>query len=257
MTFRPSRRFLLGTLIAAAPASAFAQSLLDQGRSLLDKTEGATGTTGNSASSGAGANLSQSEIGAGLKDALKVASQRTVGRVGKTDGYNADPAIRIPLPDPLQKIEGPLKTVGAGGMLDDLQLKMNRAAEQAAPKALGIFTDAVSKMSIDDARGILTGPQDSATQYFKRTTSASLTTAFRPVVDNSLSSVGAVRSFKAVQGKAATLPFAGQEVNSFNLTDFTVGKALDGLFHYLAVEEAAIRSNPAARTTDLLKKVFA
>jgi hypothetical protein len=259
MTARPSRRLLIGALLAATPFSASAQSLFDQGRSLLDKAQGAKGSTkGNasSASSGAGAELSQSEIGAGLKDALKVASQRVVGRVGKTDGYNGDPAIRIPLPGPLAKIEGPLKAIGAGGMLDDLQLKMNRAAEQAAPKALNIFVDAASKMSISDARAILTGPQDAATQYFKRTTSASLTQSFKPIVDKSLSGVGAVTAFKAVQSKAETVPFAGQEVKGFDLTDFTVGKALDGLFHYLAVEEASIRSNPAARTTDLLKKVF-
>jgi hypothetical protein len=141
-------------------------------------------------------------------------------------------------------------------MLDDLQLKMNRAAEQAAPKALDIFTDAATKMSISDARGILQGPKDAATQYFKRTTSASLTTSFRPIVDSALSNVGAVTAFKSVQGKASSLPLVGQQVQGFNLTDFTVGKALDGLFHYLASEEAAIRDNPAARTTDLLKKVF-
>ncbi len=148
--------------------------------------------------------MSQGEIGSGLKDALKVASQRVVGRVGKTDGYNGDPAIRIPLPDPLQKIEGPLKSVGAGGMLADLQTRMNRAAEQAAPKALNIFTGAVSKMSITDARTILDGPKDAATQYFKRTTTSELTTSFRPIVDSSLSSVGAVSTFKSVQGRAAT-----------------------------------------------------
>jgi Protein of unknown function (DUF4197) len=255
MTGRPSRRLLIGALLAAAPFSAAAQSFLDQGRSLLDKAQGAAGGA-PSAATGSGAKLSQSEIGAGLKDALKVASQRVVGRVGKTDGYNGDPAIRIPLPGPLAKIEGPLKAVGASGMLDDLQLKMNRAAEQAAPKALNIFIDAASKMSISDARAILTGPQDAATQYFKRTTSASLTQSFRPIVDKSLSSVGAVKAFNAVQAKAQSLPFGGQDMKGFSLTDFTVGKALDGLFHYLAVEEAAIRSNPAARSTELLKKVF-
>jgi hypothetical protein len=244
---------------AAAPlAAAGAQSLFDQGKSLLDKTEGVAGSKSGAASSGgsSGASLSQGEIGSGLKDALKVASQRVVSRVGKTDGYNGDPAIRIPLSETLQKIESPLKAVGASGMLDDLQLKMNRAAEQAAPKALNIFTDAASKMSISDARGILNGPQDAATQYFKKTTSDSLTKSFHPIVDSALSQVGAVKTFNGVKSQAASLPFAGQEVSSFDLTNFTVGKALDGLFHYLATEEAAIRSNPAARTTDLLKKVF-
>jgi len=134
---------------------------------------------------------------------------------------------------------------------------MNRAAEQAAPKALNIFTTAASNMSISDAKSILTGPQDAATQYFKKTTSASLTTSFRPIVNSALSNVGAVQALSGVQSKASSLPFgAGKEASGFNLTDFTVGKALDGLFHYMAVEEAAIRTNPAARTTDLLKQVF-
>lgn len=258
----PSRRALLSALLAAIPFSASAQSsLFEQGRGLLNQlpsgaSPGSPGASPQRSVSGSGASLNQSEIGSGLKDALKVASRRVVGRVGKTDGYYGDPAIRIPLPDPLQKIEGPLKSVGASGMLDDLRLKMNRAAERAAPKALNIFTDAISRMTIDDARSILTGPQDAATQYFKRTTTPSLTAAFRPIVDQSLAGVGAVAVFKSVQAKAAGIPFAGQQVQSFNLTDFTVGKALDGLFHYLGVEEASIRTNPAARTTDLLKKVF-
>jgi hypothetical protein len=141
-------------------------------------------------------------------------------------------------------------------MLDDLQLRMNRAAEQAAPKALNIFTDAISKMTISDARGILDGPKDAATSYFKRTTSNDLTRSFRPVVDSSLSSAGAVAAFKSVQSQASSLPLAGSSISNFNLTDFTVGKALDGLFHYLAVQEEQIRTNPAARSTDLLNKVF-
>ena len=255
----PSRRALFGALLAALPTAALAQgSLLDQGKSLLNGAErGArTGPRSGGGSAGSGAALSQSEIGSGLKDALKVASQRVISRVGKTDGYWGDSAIRIPLPGPVEKVGDALKAVGAGGMVDDLHLKMNRAAEQAAPKALNILVDAASRMSIDDARSILTGPNDAATQYFKRASSQQLTSAFRPVVDSSLSRVGAVKAFNGVKSRAASIPFAGQEVNGFNLTDFTVGKALDGLFHYMAIEEASIRANPAARTTDLLKKVF-
>ena len=241
-----TRRMLLGAFLSLLPLAARAQgSLLNQGKSLL-------GTMG-----GSGSKLSDGEIGSGLKDALNVASQRVVGRVGKTDGFWADPAIRIPLPGPLEQISGPLKAVGASGMLDDLHVKMNRAVEAAAPKALGIFTGAVSKMSITDARGILGGPKDAATQYFRRTTSGDLTTAFRPIVDSSLSSVGAVSAYKSVESKATTLPLAGSSLKGFNLTDYSVGKGLDGLFHYMAVEEEQIRTNPAARTTDLLKKVFA
>ncbi|HEX3485375.1 MAG TPA: DUF4197 domain-containing protein [Micropepsaceae bacterium] len=249
-----TRRVALSAALAIIPFGVLAQnSASDPLRGLLNRIPGAT--PGRNA--GSGATLSQSQIGLGLKDALKVASQRVVGRIGKADGYNGDPAIRIPLPPTLQKIEGPLKAIGASGMLDELRLKMNRAAEQAAPKALDIFVDAASKMTFDDARMILSGPQDSATQYFKRTTSSSLTSSFRPIVDTALNGVGAVMALNAVQTRAKGIPFVGQSIGDFSLSDFTVGKALDGLFHYLAVEEGAIRTNPLARTTNLLKQVFA
>ncbi len=244
-----SRRAAAAWLLSVVPASAFAQpSILDQARGLLNQNKGSATPKG--------AGLSQGEIGSGLKEALRVASQRVIGRVGKNDGYFADPAIRIPLPEQLQSIVGPLRAVGASGLLDDLQLKMNRAAEQAAPKALNIFGDAVTNMSFDDARMILTGPQDSATQYFRRTTSGALTSSFRPIVDSTLSGAGAVTALRSVQTRGQSIPFVGQMIQNFSLTDFTVGKALDGLFHYLASEESAIRTNPIARTTNLLKAVF-
>lgn len=245
------RRFVLAAIFSTLSAGAYAQSnLLDQGRRLL----GSGGTTGSS--TGSGASLSEGEIGGGLKEALKFASQRVVGRVGKTDGFYGDPAIRIPLPGALEQIQSPLRAVGAGGLLDDLRLKINRAVEEAAPKALDIFTGAIAKMSIADARGILSGPKDAATQYFRRTTSGDLTQAFRPIVDRSLSGVGAVTAYKAVESRAASLPLGGSSLSGFNLTDYSVGKGLDGLFHYMATEEEQIRTNPAARSTDLLKKVF-
>jgi hypothetical protein len=252
-----TRRTILGLLLASVPFAVRAQgSLLEQGKGLLGGFGGQTGGRTGSSGASKAANLSDGEIGGGLKEALKVASQHVTGQLGKSDGYFKDPAIQIPLPGVLQQVSGPLKSMGMSGMLDELHLKMNRAAEQAAPKALNIFTDAVSKMSINDARGILSGPNDAATQYFKRTTSANLTTAFKPIVDNSLSSVGAVSTFNSVKSQAGSMPLVGSQVGGFDLTDFTVGKALDGLFHYMGVEEATIRTNPAARSTELLKKVF-
>jgi hypothetical protein len=257
MNHHTTRRVVLGFLFSAAPFAAFAQSsLLNEGKSLLGNVPSGGSMGGGGSSGGSGAGLSQSQIGAGLKQALQVAAQKVTSQLGQTNGYNGDPNIRIPLPGPLQKVEGPLKDVGASGMLDDLQTKMNRAAEQAAPKALNIFTTAASNMSISDAKSILTGPDDAATQYFKKTTSASLTTSFRPIVNNALSSVGAVQAFNSVQSKASSLPMGGSSASGFNLTDFTVGKALDGLFYYMAVQEKEIRTNPAARTTALLKQVF-
>lgn len=245
-----TRRAMLGLILASIPMAVRAQgSLLDQGRGLLG---GIGGQGGSSGSGSKGAGLSDGEIGGGLKEALRVASRQVTGRLGKTDAYFKDPAIQIPLPGALQT----LKSMGLSGLVDDLHLKMNRAAEQAAPKALNIFTDAVSKMSIGDARGILSGPNDAATQYFKRTTTGSLTTAFTPIVDNALSSVGAVNVFNSLKSQAGSMPVVGAGLSGYSLTDFTVEKALDGLFHYMGVEEAAIRTNPAARSTDLLKKVF-
>jgi len=248
-----TRRTILGLLLASVPFAVRAQgSLLDQGKGILGGFGGQGGASGGSK----GSSLSEGEIGGGLKEALKIASQKVTGNLGKSDGYFKDPAIQIPLPGVLQNASNMLKGMGMSGMLDDLHLKMNRAAEQAAPKALNIFTDAVSKMSISDARGILSGPNDAATQYFKRTTSGNLTSAFKPIVDTSLSSVGAVSTFNSVKSQAGSVPMVGGEVKSFDLTEFTVSKALDGLFHYLGVEEASIRTNPAARSTELLKKVF-
>ena len=192
--------------------------------------------------------MSQSEIGVGLREALKLGAKRTVAQLGKADGYNADPSIHIPLPSALAKTRNVLNLAGAGRLLDDLELKMNRAAEKAAPKAFDIFADAISSMNFDDAKAIASGSQDAATQYLKRTTTKSLMEAFRPIVESSLNEVGAVQSYNGVTRR---VPVAG-----FSLTDFALEKSLDGLFHYIAQEESAIRSNPAARSTNLLKKIF-
>jgi hypothetical protein len=237
------------------PQLALAQAgLLEQGQRLLGPGNPVPGlgTTAPAPSSGSG--LSPSQIGGGLKEALSVGAQRTVGRVGRSGGYMNDPSIRIPLPGALESVRPALAMVGGSQLVDDLQLKMNRAAEAAAPKALDIFTDAISKMSITDAQQILQGPNDAATQYFKRNTTRPLTQAFTPIVDHSLADVGAVQAMGAVTQKTAAIPGAG--MGNFGLTDFVVEKALAGLFHYIAQEEAAIRTNPAARSTELLKTVF-
>ena len=205
--------------------------------------------------------ISNSQADSGLREALRVAAKHSVSVVGRTDGYFKDPAIHVPLPGFLNTAKKGLGYVGASGMLDDLELRMNRAAEAAAPKAYDIFAGAISKMTVTDAKGIVMGPNDAATQYLKRTSSAPLTEAFRPIVDQTLADAGAVKAYKATMDRISSSSLGGvlggtKGASGFDLTGFVVQKALDGLFYYIGKEEAAIRTNPAERTTDLLKQVF-
>lgn len=238
--------------LAATPLAAHAD-LMDMGKSALQSYSGNSGGGGGGNAS-LGAGLSDGQIGSGLKEALRVGTQKAVATVGHSGGFLDDRNVHIPLPGPLEKVRSGLALVGASGMADDLEQRINRAAEAAAPKAAGIFGNAVSSMSISDARGILTGPRDSATQYFKRTTTPELTGAMKPIIDQSLANVGALKSYTALTQKVSTLPL-GSSVN-LDLGSYVVHKTLDGIFFYLAQQEAAIRTNPAARTTDLLRSVF-
>ncbi|MDZ7667379.1 MAG: DUF4197 domain-containing protein [Desulfotignum sp.] len=236
---------MFGTAIDASAATNWLQKGTDTLKSL---------DTGGEGTSALGANLPNSDVIAGLKEALTVGSEHVVQQLGQTDGFYADPQIRIPLPEKLATVKSALDKVGMGSFADDLELKLNRAAEAATPRARELFLNAISQMTFEDARGILNGPEDAATQYFKKTMSPDLAKAMRPVVDDSLSEVGAVQSYDRMMGKYADLPFV-PDVKA-NLTDHVVNKGMDGIFHYMAVEEAAIRKDPVKRTTDLLKKVF-
>jgi len=200
------------------------------------------------------AGLSNPDMIAGLKDALRVGSENVVGKLGRTDGFNSDPKIHIPLPDSLQTVKSTLSAVGMGSMMDDLELKLNRAAEAATPKAKRIFGNAIRSMSITDAKKILTGPNDAATQYFKGKMSSPLSDEMRPIVKNALNQAGAVQAYDAVMGKYTSMPFM-PDVKA-NLTQHVLDLGLAGIFRYMADEEAAIRQNPVKRTTSILKKVF-
>jgi hypothetical protein len=250
---------LLGTAatVLYAPASMAQGGLMDLGKGMIrQELEQRTGAAPSGG--GAGSSLSTSEIGSGLKEALRVAADKVTGRLGKADGYNADPSVHIPLPDTLAKVKQGLALAGKSQMADDLELRLNRAAEAATPKAKQIFWDAVQKMTLDDARAILNGPQDAATQFFKRTMTPDLKTAMRPVVDSTVAQSGAVQSYTSMAGAAQGLPMVGDAVKAgpSMLTDHVLDYALSGIFKYLGQEEAAIRTNPASRSTDLLKKVF-
>jgi len=202
----------------------------------------------------AGAGLSDAKIGAGLKEALQVATEKTVSLTGKTDGYFANQAIKILMPEKLRSFETGLRAVGYGGQVDELVLGMNRAAERAAPRAKQIFFDAIGDMSFDDARKLLNGGDTAATEYFRGKTTPRLTTAFRPVVEQSMSQVGVSRQYKDLVARFDSIPFAKSQ--AFDLDGYVVDRGLGGLFAVLGEQEKQIRTNPTARATDLLKEVF-
>jgi hypothetical protein len=197
--------------------------------------------------------LSDDKIIAGLKQALQVSTTKAVALTGKPDGFLKNEAIKIVLPPRLETLGRGLRMIGMGGKVDELEVGMNRAAEQATPQAKQIFLAALKKMTFDDARHILTGNDTAATEYFRRTSSTDLTTAFSPIVHQSMEKVGVVQQYDRVIKEA---PGGNFITNQFDLDKYVVGKTLDGLFHMLGEEEKKIRKNPAAQTTALLKEVF-
>lgn len=208
-------------------------------------------TQGRSAST---SNLSTDKIAAGLKEALKVSTANAVAKTGKPGGFLNNPDIKIPLPGRMQNVSKELRLIGMGSALDDLDVGMNHAAEQATPLARQIFLNSLSKMTIADARNILSGGDTAATEYFKRTSTPDLTTAFKPIVHAQMQKVGVVRQYDQLTSN----PMASQllQARGFDLDSYVVGKTLDGLFYMLGQEEKQIRKNPAAQVTPLLKEVF-
>jgi len=246
---RPLRRSAIAAgllLLLALPGSAGAFDWQDLGRDLLG---------GSSKPTGAAPGLSTADITAGLKEALRVGSERVVARLGTLNGFNADPQIHIPLPPSLERARTALTAIGMGGLCDDLELKLNRAAEEAVPETRALFVDAIEQMTLEDVQAIYHGPEDAATRYFQAKMSEPLAARMKPLVERSLAEVGAVQAYDAALGEYRSLPFVPDL--KADLTGYVVDKGLDGVFFYLAREEAAIRANPAQRTTELLRKVFA
>lgn len=222
------------------------------GQELLKKGQDLLGGFGEDKTSGE--QLSDAEIGAGLKEALRVGTANVVGQLGQVDGFNADPAIHIPLPENFKTVQSTLNKLGMSSMLDDLELRLNRAAEVATPKAKELFGQSITEMTLEDVKGIYNGPDDAATRYFQGKMSQPLSGAMRPIVDDSLAEVGAVAAYENVMSQYSAVPFV-PDVKA-DLTNHVLDKGIDGIFHYLALEEAAIRQDPVKRTTDLLKVVF-
>lgn len=240
--------FLALLVLACQPSQAWAEgSWLDTGAEVLNAlSAGSEGKTG--------AQPSTSEIGNAFKNALSIGTKNVVGQLGAKDGFNADPSIHIPLPGELQTVKTMLARVGMSQSVDDLELRLNRAAEAATPKAKALFLQAIKEMTFEDVRKIYAGPEDSATRYFQSKMTPALKREMQPIVEKSLSQVGAIQSYDAVMGQYKALPFV-PDVKA-NLTDHVLQKGMDGIFYYIAKEEAAIRRDPAKQTTALLKKVF-
>ncbi len=249
------RRWIAAVALVLCPLAAEAQfpgKMMEQGKGMLDRMGGSSGS-GSGGTSSVGS-LSTGEIAGGLKDALRVGTERVVGTLGRTNGFNGSPDVHIPLPGTLATVKKALDRVGAGSLTDDLELRLNRAAEAATPKAKALFGDAIQQMTLDDVRGIYNGPKDAATQYFRKKMSAPLAADMKPIVDQELANVGAVQAYDKMMGQYRTLPFMPDA--KADLTQYVLGKAIDGIFLYLGREEAAIRENPAKRTTALLQRVF-
>ncbi|WDP91575.1 MAG: DUF4197 domain-containing protein [Desulfobacter sp.] len=256
LTLKLKRMAVFGILalgLLFQPPAWAGTSWLDQGSKLL-KSMGSGQESDSGAAQVLSAGLSTEDIIAGLKQALEKGSAAVVGQLSAVDGFNTDAAVHIPLPENLAMVKSLLDKAGMGAYTDDVELKLNRAAEAATPKAKALFMDAITQMTFEDARGILDGPDDAATQYFKAKMSPGLAEAMTPVVDESLNQVGAIQAYDLMIGEYKKMPFV-PDVKG-NLTGHAVEKAMDGIFYYLAKEEKAIRENPAKRTTELLQKVF-
>lgn len=201
-----------------------------------------------------GSGVGSDEIAQGLKEALRIGTGNAVNSVSALDGYLGNPDIKILLPESVQKVEKFLKLAGYGDELEAFEVSMNRAAEAAAPQAKELFWDAVKEMQFEDAKKILNGRENEATLFFKDKTYSRLQEIFKPVIGESMGEVGVTRQFQDLNNRLASIPMADEI--AFDLDQYVTDRGLDGLFHMLAIEEKKIREDPAARVTDLLKKVF-
>ncbi len=194
------------------------------------------------------------DITAALKQALRAGADQVVATLGRENGFYQVPNAHIPLPKKLQKADALLDRVGAGALGDDLEMRLNRAAEAAVPKAQSLFADAIRQMTINDARAILTGPDNAATLYFQDKMTAPLAASMRPIIDDALADAGAIQAYDRLIGQYQDLPFVPDIKAS--LTDHVLDETIAAVFLHLGREEALIRNDPAKQTTALLRKVF-
>lgn len=198
--------------------------------------------------------ISNGDAVSGLRQALNDGSLAAVAKLGVTNGYFGNPKVKIPLPPSLQKIEGALRLAGMKKQADELVLSMNRAAEAAAPEAKQLLVDAVKKMSVQDAKGILTGGDTAGTEYFKRTTATQLAQRFLPIVKKATDRVGLAQQYNSLAGQGVQLGLIKKD--QATIEQYVTQKALDGLYLMIGEQEKAFRQNPVGATSDIVRKVF-
>ena len=246
------KRLIPATMLALFITQADA---LDFGtlKDALKSTGNSNATTSTSSGTGV-SSLSNDEASSGLKEALTQGVGKAVGTLGAADGFFGNKEVKIPLPKSLQKIEKGMKLMGMGKQSDELVLKMNRAAEAAVPEAKVLLVDSIKQMTLADAKAILTGPNDAATQYFKRTTSKQMGEKFLPIVTKATENVQLADSYNKYAEMGSKFGVVKKE--DANINQYVTNKALDGVYLMIAKEEAAIRIDPLGQASNLLKKVF-
>ena len=198
--------------------------------------------------------FTNSEMASGVKDALVQGAQAAVKQLGKPDGFLQNPKVKIPLPDNLKKVEKALRFAGMGKEADDLVLTMNRAAEAAVPEAQALLVDAVKKMTVTDAKNIVAGGDDAATQYFRKSTQTQLTDKFLPVVKEATDKVGLAQQYNDFAATGAKFGLISDE--DAKIESYVTKKALDGLYLVIGEQERALRKDPVAATSSLVQKIF-
>ena len=231
---------------------AFNSPVLADWTKYLDTIQGAADTAGVSTTD---VDLTNTEMVTGLKEALDKGTQFAVDKLGKPGGFLDNKKVRIPMPDSLTWVESSLRTVGQDELADEFIATMNQAAEQAVPEAAEVFGEAIQNMSVEDAQGILTGPDDAATQYFRDHTESTLTDRMRPIVESATASTGVTSAYKNMMDSAGGLT-SMLPGNTTDIDGYVTTRTLDGLFLMIAKEERKIRENPLARSSELMQKVF-
>jgi hypothetical protein len=198
--------------------------------------------------------ISNTDAAGGLRQALTDGAAAAVAKLGVENGFFTNPQVKIPMPPALQKVEGAMRSFGMKKQADDLVLSMNRAAEAAVPEAKELLVDAAKRMTLQDAKGILSGGQTSVTDYFRRTTSTQLTQRFLPIVKNATDRVGLAQQYNSLAGQAATFGLVKKDQTT--IEGYVTQKSLDGLYFMIGEQEKAFRANPLGATSDIVKRVF-